>query len=451
MADGGETIPAADRSVRLVRNRHALVRADYSLEGSWTEREIEGRLTLYHASGDTEVLRDQRMVDADADLTTLGGTFEWRLEPEQMTAGLQYSVGLYEVGVRGTVVRGSSARIPAEGSDELGVSDESMRLEVVVVKVAVGGTTAVFDDANLESLRRSLYEHNPVEEVDVTLREPEVTSASCKGDNGVTCLKTVEQARAADSPDPHVYYLGLGHEGNVGGVSNVASPTMQAAAQRASFAWVGTGAWEGNLGVQIAGHELGHAQNSPHTPGCGAAGAVSDYPHVNGDGESELGGQGYEILDDVLHDPRETFDIMCYCQPHWSGDYTYEKWAGVISELSTWPQRYADERPEKVELLRGFVGQSGESMWWIVHETRPTSGMTRADAAKVRVATLDGEISGPAVYVADLADAPVRSMFVELPADAADLATIDIELDRETVHVDRPAELKAAYEQLRRQ
>lgn len=292
-----------------------------------------------------------------------------------------------------------------------------MRLEVVVLKVVVGGQSAVFDDANLEALRRTLYQHNPVEEVEITLREESITTGSCAGDNGVTCLKGVEQARSADAPDPHVYYLGLGHENSVGGVSNIASPDMSSASRRASFSWVGTGAWEGTLGVQIAGHELGHAQNSPHTPGCGAANAVPDYPFVNADGESEIGGWGYEVLNDVLHGPEDTFDIMCYCKPHWSSSYTYEKWARVISELSSWPQRYAETGlPEKVALLRGTIG-NGQATWWLVNDSLPA--FDQETTGRVRWVVDDGRRLESPVYVAEIADSDYVTVYAALPRGAA--------------------------------
>ncbi len=444
VADNGATLPPSQRNARLLRNRHALVRAVYKLDAGWSPREIEGRLSLYHSSGEVEVLKDARMISEDSDLSTLGGTFEWRLEPEQMTADMAYSVGLFELSRAGNTNRGEPVRIPTEGSDALGVPDELMRFEVVVLKIEVGGQTAVFDDANLEALRRVLYQHYPVNELDVTLRDEAVSSGSCASDNGVTCLRTVEQIRSGDAPDPHVYYLGLGHEKSVGGVSNLASPTMGDASSRASFAWVGTGSWEGQVGTQIAGHELGHAQNSPHTPGCNAGGAVSDYPHKNGEGQSEIGVWGYEILSEVLHDKTNTFDIMCYCQPHWSSDYTYEKWARVISELSAWPQRYErDGHPAKLEILRGMVGPRGNSTWWIMYDTMPASA-TQIVQGSASVLTREGSRFELPVYQTEIADSDYVSLYARLPAQESELAEIVFRTQGDVFVLDDPSHWSGA-------
>ena len=455
IAEDRKVVPVGSRRAPLVRDRHALVRAIYDLESGWTPRELEGRLTLHHKSGDVEVVRSTMKVEEKSDLSKFDGTIEWKLEPEQMSGDLEYSVGIFETSAFASsgsndVIRGAnSARFPETGTEAMGVPDKLMRIEVMVVKISVNGQMPVFDDANLETLKKTIYEQYPIAEAEITFRDEPVTSASCGSDNGATCLKEVEKIRAADAPAPHVYYMGLGSEASVGGISNVAPPNMNSAARRASFAFVGTGAWEGALAVRIVGHELGHANNHRHTPGCNAAGAVTDYPYLDSMNRSMIGVQGYQVLEHVLHDSETTFDIMCYCQPKLrTSEYTYQNWSEVVEVLSSWPQ-YREDTNEtgKVDILRGFV-KPGENKgdWWIVRDHMPT--LPKTNKVESKVATRDGQLMNLPVYIAEMADTDVESFYIALPSDTGDLATIDLNIHGDPQRFDRPLRLRADFDRI---
>jgi hypothetical protein len=155
IAADGETLPVVERRVQVIPAREALVRAIYSVSGS--PGMVEGRLTLYREDGSEEILTSTRDASNPSDLTRLGGTFEWRLNKEQVAPGVQYSVGLFVPGAPDAPAPSDVPRIPDTGSADFGVSEEPMRLEIVLVDAG-----KAIDPGGLEIIRDVLYQVNPV-------------------------------------------------------------------------------------------------------------------------------------------------------------------------------------------------------------------------------------------------------------------------------------------------
>jgi len=70
-------------------------------------------------------------------------------------------------------------------------------------------------------------------------------------------------------------------------------------------------------GAAVATHELGHNWGREHAP-CGVSGDPS-YPYEGG----SIGVWGYDRATGTLKSPSGHADIMSYCSPFWTSDYTY--------------------------------------------------------------------------------------------------------------------------------
>lgn len=442
VASDGSTIPAGNRNARLVHGRHALVRAIYTRSTQWQPAEVEGRLILQHADGTRETLTDSRWVDADADLSRLGGTFEWRLEPEQVSAGVQYAVGLYQDSPPGGSTAADPPRIPETGTEDLGVPPDLMRMEVVLVPM--GGTQIT--DARLQNARSAYYELNPIQEVELSVRQSGGQSTDLQG-----CLGEIAMIRASDNPAPHVYYMGM-IDGQPSGLSDLAGSSMQDASRRTSCTNA-SGDWAG-IGSQVIVHENGHAQGSMHSPGCGAQGTDRSFPHVDTQGIARLGSWGYAILGDALYEPSGYGDIMSYCQPHWVSDYTYEAWAARIQVLSSWPQSktWHRARPEtRIEALSAVTGPDHDPQWDIYPVAVAPFGLDtfQSDPSiQVVMHMNDGATTRvPAASVA-LSEPGYRRIVAPLGTDAEHLDSLEVETADHQYTVDVGA-ARSRYARLR--
>ncbi len=80
---------------------------------------------------------------------------------------------------------------------------------------------------------------------------------------------------------------------------------------------------------RVAAQEVAHTLNRAHAPGCGAGGADSDFPGLNG-GIDET---GLDVLRRKVYDPSWVYDYMGYCggaKNSWTSMYTYEAMAGLL-------------------------------------------------------------------------------------------------------------------------
>jgi hypothetical protein len=90
------------------------------------------------------------------------------------------------------------------------------------------------------------------------------------------------------------------------------------------LAWGGRGYIGGRAAVglndgEIAGHEMGHNFGRGHAP-CGDPGGVDpDYPYAG----ASIGEYGFDTGARQVWRPDIAVDLMSYCRPQWTSDYTY--------------------------------------------------------------------------------------------------------------------------------
>jgi hypothetical protein len=69
----------------------------------------------------------------------------------------------------------------------------------------------------------------------------------------------------------------------------------------------------------VAVHEIGHTHGRDHAP-CGIPDAGDlNFPHAG----AALGTWGYDLVNKKLIDPSKAKDVMSYCSPVWTSDYTF--------------------------------------------------------------------------------------------------------------------------------
>jgi hypothetical protein len=442
VAEDGKTVPVDDRAGPLIADRKTLVRAIYDLDAGWEAKDVEGRFTLKFDDGTTKTFRSTKNISAKSDLDTLDGTLHWTLERDELKGASSYSVGLFLADGSTSDLPAELPRIPRElGSfDELGITktEQPMRIEVVIVKINTNGATPDMSDAHMQQIRDSIFELNPVVEAEVTLRDGETNAADLNA-----CLNALRSARNADNADPHVYYLGI-LEGPLSGLSNLAQGGMDEADQRVSCTFIGP--WS-TLSMFFVTHELGHAEGSEHTPGCGAAGTVSDFPHLEG-GAAKLGVQGWSHVTDKLYAPSSFDDVMNYCDPQWISDYTWKNWTRTLTSLSSWPQFRNEtyQRRPKQEILWGVADPTGNVHWSIVpsriDSTRAPALGTRAfvsDSSNARAFEVPG-------YAIGTGEPGYQTVAIPLTDDMASLGRLDVEAFGQSFSFDRPQELRRQYE-----
>lgn len=436
LAAGGQTVPPNGRDLQVVPGRPALVRAIYDASGA--SGMIEGRLTLQHSDGRTEVVIAEHSVSGSSDLSRLGGTFEWKLAGEQVTPGLQYSVGLFEPNSPDAPAPADPPRIPTSGVDDFGVPEGPMELELVIVD-AGGGLPA----QAREIAEQFFLEMVPIANLKLSYH-PETLSS-----NGADqCLNRLIDLRSSDNPGPHVYYLGIAGGGGGGGVSGLADDTPWSEDSRASCTEVIGGSWMETM-LNFGLHEVGHAMGSEHTSGCGAGGTIDPPSEFVVGGRARIMTQGYGITDDALYETGLD-DIMNYCIPQWVSQFTFENWrvrASVVSRFRR-PRGIDDEIAGvphyRQETLRGLVSRDGLISWSIATHTVAPSYAALPDGGS-QVITADGDELEGSVYEAPLSHG-ASMIFAPLPAKAEQLDTIEVDALGSHFEFDQPLSLRARYD-----
>lgn len=443
LAVDGVEIAVDERNAPLVALRPALVRAVHDVPDDWRAQTIEARLTLEHADGRVEILRSERKIEADADLTRRSSMFEWRLEADQLTTGLRYSLGLFSSGSEGIEVGSGGPRIPISGRAEVGVPADPMVIEIVIVPVAYDGAVPNFSDENVQALEDTLYELNPVQQIIMSVRDDavEIDSSDLS-----TCLSAMTSTRAADSPEVHVYYMGL-MNGPPSGLANVIGAAKQAAAWRTGCAMMGSddGEWAG-IRSQIAAHELGHNQGSYHSPGCRADRPVDDYPYVSISGRAEIGSRGYSVVSDDTFGPHSYYDVMSYCRPHWVSDYTYNKWAKTVQTLSSWGRAPVLELQTDYHELLWTLDVEGKSTSWI-SPGQLAPDLRPSDDIQFRFEGVEGQRS--VLPGLEYSVSEGRGFVVPMPWSSGSTQSIYAEQDGTSRKLATPSRLRALFDGLR--
>ncbi|MCA9708839.1 MAG: hypothetical protein KDK70_23545, partial [Myxococcales bacterium] len=342
LVEQGVEVPPEAQSARLIAGRTTLLRGFWSLHADFTPRELIGRLVADYPDG-TQLVQDFPLM-VEGESTDGGASFQWLLQPDQVVPGIQYRVRILEADPEAATgeVSDPPPILPLAGQGTLEVYDVPLQMKVELIPVLhqLDGMECMPEilDEDVTAMREQLEQNNPVQQAVITVGEPMPYTASISEGGGFSpVLSVLAERRAADDPDPNVYYYGLldSCDGYPPGLLGQAigippAPTMELAQQRiATGRWLGSGAAAAETFV----HEIGHTQGRYHVLCSGGeAGADAAYPHPQG----RIGVWGFGIHDFQLRSPTQSRDYMTYCANEWVSDYGYNLTAGVIEQLSAW-------------------------------------------------------------------------------------------------------------------
>ncbi len=396
----GQWVDGSGRNAELIRGRTTLIRGFWELEEGWVPREIQGVLTLRYLDGSEEAASRNFFVEGESRPNSLDSNIYFVVPGELMTAGMQFSLELFETaeGYRDQPEPEQLAYPPSPGY--VGIEDSEMVLDVVIVPIdhdlsAECPEPPEVTEDELQYMSDQLSQQNPVERVDMVVREPVPYTSGLNSFNGL--LGFLADLREQDGADPASYYFGVirpcdgGPEG-VGGqaISIPDSPTVNNAWTRTSV-----GRWYGSLSstANTFVHEVGHTQGRRHVTCNGSEGGPNpSYPYPDGD----IGVWGFGNVDFSLHSPTSAKDYMTYCGNTWISDWGWSRVVPFVREITSWGSQGAIE-PSDGRILVGLIDpHSGDESWFstrgttegLVVEGRETLTLESGDGLTTRVDTV---------------------------------------------------------------
>ena len=431
--DGG-AVPGAQRNAYIPANRDMLIRVFLDVADDWTPREIEARLTLVYSDGSEVEKRDVFMIEADTFAGGLSTGPYFGLVAEEVKPGLRYRLSLWEAGPgqEGTPEPDPAPRLPLDPDDEVivGVEDSYQKLRVVLVPVnySNGGCTANVDPEYWKQrMEDALIQQNPADEGESIIHEPHTVTYSMTSFSGLNNLvNETAQIRAADNPDPWIYYYALfdscgGCIGSGGGGPGGGGCTVGLAAGI-------TGDAKGNANLRVSAgqllsteratldtfvHEVGHTQGRRHIycPNGGAAGTDGSYPYDNG----IINVWGFGIRDFKLRHPTSTVDYMSYCGPTWCSDWQWNATYQRINKLSSWELEDAPVEPGD-GIVIGVLEPDGNSEWWTAPGSFDDFVDPRSANHSVRFTLPGGQVIEQSAVVSERPHYPAINIIAPLPA-----------------------------------
>lgn len=267
----------------------------------------------------------------------LQSTVQFAIPPERVTPQMRLSVSVHETSPGPLIVPPEPA---AWSSDDVGLdvqASDTVTIHVVPIQYTADGSSRVPDvsPVALSAMRDRFFATYPATDVIVELGEPLPWSRPITAFGGWEPLLSEISRMRTEAPVPeNTYFYALLNPADTLGAFcdrgcilglSLLSPSAADTWARASM---GLGFSEVALDTML--HEVGHAHGREHAPCGGAAGVDSQYPYLG----ATLGAWGYDLIDDSLIAPTSTYDIMGYCEPIWTSDYTFGALLQRIQDLS---------------------------------------------------------------------------------------------------------------------
>lgn len=433
IARDGVWLDGPQRVANVVGGRGSIMRAFWSLPDDWTPRTMEARLHLRYPDGEQTVAPYQLEIAGPADPANLAtGAFGWLLDPDQLRAGTEFRVTLWEVG------EGPKIEDPVEATEgwsEVGVEAAPAEMRVTIVPVIYmnenGCSTdmTMLTEAQYDGFATYLADQNPLQEVFLTIRDEPIIRPNVINDPS-NFFSTLQQLRIDDGAPPNEYYYALyddcgGASGTLGAApSDNVPPTKEASGGR-----VAAGRWfsaaQAPITYSTFVHEVGHTQSFAHAP-CGADGnmpAAPDpaYPYNGG----IIGVWGVNSRTLKAYGPDSAFDYMGYCDPSWVSDYRWRRAFDQIRTLTSWDYESSATPPTPGHTLQGLLYQDGSQEWWTTLSAAVPS--TEAVASNVTLqleAAPSVDVTAQVWEVQD-SEQHVRMVSAQLPAGVTHLSDID--------------------------
>ena len=217
-----------------------------------------------------------------------------------------------------------------------------------------------------------MFQQNGVENIDIEYHDyVSVTDLDLGNPNDFfQLLNRTAQLRAAEAPDPNVYYYALfdncgqcigDNSGcTLGVAAGIPGDSMGEAGGRAAIGAQFLG--QDEVGIETFVHEIGHTQGRAHVacPNAQAAGPDVSYPYDGG----RTGVWGFGVRDFQFRNPNTHTDYMSYCEPTWVSDWQWNATYDRIATLTSWDAA-SMEVPEGEAVLVGMLNpESGSESWW---------------------------------------------------------------------------------------
>jgi hypothetical protein len=345
------------RPADVVQRRQALVRVFLKANSSFTPASVAASLTLTGRAG-KKVLLDQRMISGSSADGQLDSTLNFDVPADYLGDSTSYAIELTAPSACAAV------RFPAEKAASMTARRVgALKIKLVPIRFAADGSDRLPDtsESQLALIRARLLAMYPVESVDLSLHEPVKTKipVTGAGESWETLLDSMRDLRAAESPDPDVYYFGL-----ISPAESLLAYCPDQCYLGLSFrtdkpaakyqAGVGVG-FTGETAASVLAHELGHMAGRKHAP-CKVSSYIDpQYPQPQG----QTGSWGWDLRNRALYAP-ETTDLMGYCSPAWISDYTYRAILDRLAEVNGTTKKSS---LEQVESWRALLVSGGRARW----------------------------------------------------------------------------------------
>lgn len=238
------------------------------------------------------------------------------ISADQLGGDSMISIGVWEVDDVERPGDTSVARWPKELDFPLDARDPGpFHVTLVAVKPnsAVGGGLIEFTDELLAEIESDLLAQMPVREVAFRVREPILWDDDLTEYQSWSRL-VLELANLRDAdgaPDEEMYF------GMIPFSPGLALGGLAATLANKPFWRVSIGVRGSRSNVMI--HEITHVLGRAHTP-CGDPGGPDPYyPYPN----AVIGKTGFDYTTGEYVDAMTNYDVMSYCNPVWTSDYTY--------------------------------------------------------------------------------------------------------------------------------
>lgn len=328
----------------IVIGKDALIRVMVKPEAEWQAREVVGRLELHDGSGPVAAYESTLHVTAASVETNLATTLHFDVPGARITGDLAYTVSIRESSEHaqypGTA---AGAEWPGEGVAQIQTQDSLGNFKFKLIPYRYNGLLPDTSEKQLQ-LYREKFTGYPTPDVEITVHAPVDHSGAfdARGNGWETLLQKTCDLRRQERPAKNEFYFGIisptANFGQFCGAGCVAglAPLAQQAGDNNSRCGIGLG-YTGQMAVETAMHELGHALGRAHAP-CAPGGQRLDgvdrgFPYP----QAGLGSWGWEKPTRKLHHPTSVKDMMSYCSPVWISDYTYKAIFDRISFVNASP------------------------------------------------------------------------------------------------------------------
>lgn len=407
----GLAVATPDRGGGIVAGRAAAIVVGYEAAADWTPRTIVAELTLQTA-GETMTLTAEHMVEPGV-VAALDG-FQFMVEPAHLQADTQWSIALRETEARPQLSGAVTSPSALPGDDTLApldVVDAPHRLEIVIVPFdyddgAGCSTSPQLDEATLATMRDTLYQQMPVDEIVLTMHARETWTEPFEA--LIDINERLIELRMAEAALPQTVYYGVIDAClPATGVTGMAYGMLVPTSMEMSFTRCAAGLWWDDDLDTVADtfvHEVAHTLGRLHVTCGGGEGFPLDtaYP-VEGGG---LDAWGFGVLDGVLRPAEGMADYMTYCDPSWLSQHGWNELEPVIATISGWPMKAPVPTGR---LIVGHVGSDGDDRWQVLPGDLAAS--KTGDRVEVEI-VVDGVTQRVDGRVVAIADAPGHALVV---------------------------------------